>query len=103
MLTLENGQENPIAKMVPQMLSIGTEMENNQKKIRLREGIQLANIKGVYNGRIKGANSSPSVILNKYQNISDLLDKSELSVRRIARITGHSANTVLKINQLKEI
>jgi hypothetical protein len=43
------------------------------------------------------------IILTKYQNISDLLDKSDLSVRRIAGITGHSANTVLKIKQLKEI
>jgi len=43
------------------------------------------------------------IILTKYQNISDLLDKSDLSVRRIAAITGHSANTVLKIKQLKEI
>jgi len=42
MLTLEKGQENPIAKMLLQMLSIGAEMENNQRKIRQHEGIQLA-------------------------------------------------------------
>ncbi len=42
MLTLENGQENPIAKMLLQMLSIGAEMENNQRKIRQIEGIKLA-------------------------------------------------------------
>jgi hypothetical protein len=42
------------------------------------------------------------VLINKYQNISDLLDKSELSVRRIAGITGHSVNTVRRIKQLKE-
>lgn len=29
MLTIENGKENPIAKMLLQMLSIGAEMENN--------------------------------------------------------------------------
>ncbi|HUS87362.1 MAG TPA: recombinase family protein [Bacteroidales bacterium] len=103
MLTMENGKENPVAKMLLQMLSIGAEMENNQRKIRQLEGIQLAKIKGVYNGLIKGAKTSPSTIMNKYRNVSDLLDKSDLSVRGIARITGHSINTVRKIKELKEI
>ena len=102
MLTIENGKENPVAKMLLQMLSIGSEMENAQRRIRQREGIQLAKIKGVYNGRVNGAKSNPSALLNKYQNVSDLLDKSELSVRRIAGITGHSINTVRKMKQLKE-
>jgi DNA invertase Pin-like site-specific DNA recombinase len=103
MLTMENGKENPVAKMLLQMLSIGAEMENNQRKIRQYEGIQLAKIKGVYNGRVDGAKSNPSVLLTKYQNISDLLDKSNLSIRRIAGITGHSINTVRKIRLLKVI
>ena len=103
LLTMENGKENPVAKMLLQMLSIGAEMENSQRKIRQLEGIQLAKIKGVYNGRVNGARSNPSILMNKYQNISDLLDKSELSVRRIAGITGHSINTVRRIKQLKEI
>jgi DNA invertase Pin-like site-specific DNA recombinase len=103
MLTLENGRENPIAKMLLQMLSIGAEMENNQRKIRQFEGIKLAKMKSVYKGRIKGARTTPASLINKYHNISDLLDKSDLSVRRIAGITGHSVNTVRKIKQLKEI
>jgi DNA invertase Pin-like site-specific DNA recombinase len=103
MLTLENGKENPIAKMLLQMLSIGAEMENNQRKIRQIEGIKLAKMKLVYKGRIKGARTTPAALINKYHNISDLLDKSELSVRRIAGITGHSINTVRKVKQLKEI
>lgn len=103
MLTMENGKENPITKMLLQMLSIGAEMENNQRKIRQGEGIQLAKIKGIYKGRINGARTSPSTMLDKYQNVSDLIDKSDLSVRRIAGITGHSVNTVRKIKQLKEI
>ena len=60
-------------------------------------------MKGVYNGRVNGAKSNPSVLMNKYQNVSDLIDKSDLSVRRIAGITGHSINTVRKIKQFKEI
>jgi DNA invertase Pin-like site-specific DNA recombinase len=79
------------------------EMENNQRKIRQLEGIQLAKIKLKYSGRKKGAKTTPSATLDKYQNISVLFNKSDLSVRRIAGITGHSINTVRKIKQLKEI
>ena len=103
LLTMENGKENPVAKMLLQMLSIGAEMENNQRKIRQIEGIQLAKLKGVYNGRVKGSRTSVKVFFDKYQNVNDLLDKSDLSVRRIAGITGHSVNTVRKMKQLKEI
>ena len=103
MLTLENGQENPIAKMLLQMLAIGAEMENSQRKIRQREGIKLAQMRNVYKGRRKGAKTTPASLMNKYRNIADLLDKSELSIRRIAGITGHSINTVRRIKQLKEL
>jgi DNA invertase Pin-like site-specific DNA recombinase len=100
---MENGQENPIAKMLLQMLSIGAEMETNQRKIRQIEGIKLAQLKHVYSGRRRSAKTAPASILEKYHNISDLLEKSELSVRRIAGITGHSINTVRKVKQLKKI
>ena len=103
MLTLENGHENPITKMLLQMLSIGAEMENNQRKIRQFEGIKLAQLKHVYSGRRRGAKTSPASLLKKYPNISDMLDKSNLSLRRIAGISGHSINTVRKIKLLKEI
>jgi len=85
------------------MLSIGAEMENNQRKIRQMEGIKLAQMKEVYTGRKNGAKTSPAVLINKYKNIADLIDKSELSVRWITIITGHSINTVQKIKQLKEL
>lgn len=101
MLTMENGKENPVAKMLLQMLSIGAEMENSQRKIRQYEGIQIAKIKQKYSGRRVGAKTSPYALLNKYQSVSDLLDKSDLSARRIAGITWHSVNTVLKLKQIK--
>ena len=103
MLTMENNHENPIAKMLLQMLSIGAEMENNQRKIRQFEGIKLAQLKHLYSGRMSVAKTSPSKLVSKYKNVADLIDKSELSVRRIAGITGHSINTVRKVKQLKEI
>lgn len=85
-----------------QMMSIGAEMENNLRKARQHEGIQLAKMKGMYNGRMKGARTSAKVLIDKYQNVADLIDKSDLSVRRIAGITGHSVNTVRRIKLLKE-
>jgi DNA invertase Pin-like site-specific DNA recombinase len=103
MLTYESGKENPITKMLLQMLSIGAEMENSQRKIRQKEGIKLAQMKNVYTGRKKGAKSSPTTLIKKYKNIVDLFDKSSLSIRKIAVITGHSVNTVRKIRQLKEL
>lgn len=103
MLTMENGKENPVSKMLLQMLSIGAEMENSQRKIRQIEGIKLAQLKHVYSGRRSGAKTSSASLLQKYSNISDMLDKSNLSLRRIAGISGHSVNTVRKIKQLKEI
>jgi DNA invertase Pin-like site-specific DNA recombinase len=101
MLTLENGRENPIAKMLMQMLSIGAEMENNQRKIRQREGIKIAQLKKVYQGRKKDAKTSPTTLINKYKDITELLNKSKLSLRRIADVTRHSVNTVRRIKQLK--
>ena len=102
MLTLKNGEENKNATMLLQMLSIGAEMENNLRKIRQKEGIKLAQLKGVYKGRKEGAKASPEKVINKYKDIADLLDKSELSIRRIATITNHSINTVRKVKDLKE-
>ena len=103
MLTMENGKENPVAKMLLQMLSIGAEMENSQRKIRQFEGIQLAKLRQIYAGRKKGSKSSHTKLMSKYKNVVDLLDKSDLSMRRIAGITGHSINTIRKIKQLRII
>lgn len=64
-------------------------MENNQRKIKQIGGIKFAQMKNIYTGRKKEARTSPSKFILKYKNIADLLDKSDLSVRKIAGITGH--------------
>ena len=81
------------------MLIIGAEMENNLRKSRQKEGIQLAKMKGVYKGCKHGARTSSASLINKYKNFSDLIDKSDLSLRRIAGITTHSINTIRKIKK----
>jgi len=100
MISLEDGKENPMVMMLLQMLSIGAELENNQRKIRQREGIELAKLKNKYSGRKVGSNGDKQKQLTKYANVVDLLKKSDLSVRKIASITKFSINTVLNVKKL---
>ena len=99
MLSYEDGKENTMVKMLFQMLSIGAEMENNLRKERQRQGIQLKKLKNpvVYSGRKKGATSSPEKLKEKYSDVVDLLNNSSLSIRKIASITNRSINTVRKV------
>ncbi|HPI46072.1 MAG TPA: recombinase family protein [Tenuifilaceae bacterium] len=100
MCSMENGVENPTVKLLCQMMSIGAEMENNLRKDRQREGIVIAKLQGKYQGRKEGAIANKEKYFKKYKSVVDLLDKSELCIRRIASITGHSVNTVRRIKQL---
>lgn len=92
--------ENPIVKMLIQMLSLGAEMENNLRKERQLQGIQLAKMSGKYQGRLTGSMASKEKLLVKYNDVADLVKNSDLSIRRISEITERSINTVRKINLL---
>lgn len=102
-VTFQDSKEDPIAKMLLQMLSIGAEMENRMRRDRQIEGIKLAKLNQKYHGRQKGARGNPADLLGKYKDVADLLDKSNLSLRRIASITGRSINTVRKVKIISEI
>jgi DNA invertase Pin-like site-specific DNA recombinase len=99
-LTYENGKENPTTKLLLQMFSIGAEMENDLRRQRQLEGIQLAKMKNKYHGRKKGAIAGTQSILKKYKDVVDLLRSSDLSLRRISSITNHSINTVRNVSIL---
>jgi len=99
-LTLQDGKENQSANMLLQMFSIGSQMENDLRKIRQKEGIALAKINGKYRGRKVGAKSNPSDLLLKYKDVVDLISKSDLSLRRISEISGRSINTVRKVKKM---
>lgn len=101
-LTYENGVENSTTKLLLQMFSIGAEMENDLRRQRQIEGIQLARLKNRYQGRKKGAKADPKDLLDKYKDVVDLLKSSDLSLRRISSITGHSVNTVRKLTAFVE-
>jgi DNA invertase Pin-like site-specific DNA recombinase len=100
MVSIENGRENPIVKMLIQMLAMGAEMENNLRKERQIQGIQIAKLNGRYKGRKPESLSTPEKMLTKYNDVVDLLKSSKLSLNRISAITGRSVNTVSKVKQL---
>jgi len=100
MLSYENNKENPTVKLLCQMMSIGAEMENNLRRERQREGVALAKLQNKYSGRKEGAKASPEKVLEKYSDVVDLIQKSELSIRRIASISKRSINTVRKVKEL---
>lgn len=98
----DDGSENSTFKLLLHMMSLGAEMENDLRKQRQKEGIALTKLRHPerYSGRKKGAKADKDSILKKYSNVVDLLSESNLSLRKIAKITGHSVNTVRKVKSL---
>ena len=100
MLSMADGKENPVVMLLLQMMSVGAEMENNLRKTRQSEGIALAKLQQKYTGRVTGGAANKEKQLQKYSDVVDLIQKSDLSIRRIASISGRSINTVRKVKQL---
>jgi len=100
MASLIDGKENPVFMLLLQMMSIGAEMENNLRKTRQAEGIAMAKLQEKYKGRVTGGAANKEKQLQKYSDVVDLIQKSDLSIRRIATISGRSINTVRKVKQM---
>jgi len=97
----ENGKENAITKLIISILGIVGEMERNQSKERQRDGIKIAQLKGLYKGRVPGNREDVHSFLNKPQNkkVIDLLKKG-LNGRDAAKAAEVHYNTVTKIKKL---
>ena len=101
MISFENGKENAMVALLLQVLSIGSQMENELRKERQRQGIELRKLKGGgYSGRKPGAKANKDKILDKYKDVVDLIDTKQISLRRISAITNRSVNTVRKVESL---
>jgi DNA invertase Pin-like site-specific DNA recombinase len=96
---LDNGKENPMAKMVVSVMGSIAEMERNRIKDRVAEGVQIARSLGKYQGRKIGSTISDAQLLERHQNIVKKL-KKELSVREVADIVDCSTTTVMKIKKI---
>jgi DNA invertase Pin-like site-specific DNA recombinase len=95
-----DGSENPISKLVINILGVISEMERNQIKERQFQGIQIAKARGVYKGRIKGTNEDVLTFLSKPKNKKavELIKKGYKGVE-IAKIVGIHLNTISKIRK----
>jgi len=95
-----DGKENPIAKMMISILGIVGEMERVQLKERQVEGIRIAKLKGLYQGRKEGSKEDILTFLSKDKNKKalELLKKGYKAVE-ISKITGIHINTITKIKK----
>lgn len=93
-----DGSENPISKMVINILGVISEMERNQILERQYQGIQIAKAKGIYKGRKKGTQEDRLSFLTKPRNKKAIeLIKKGYRISEIHKITGLSINTLKKI------
>lgn len=94
-----DGKENDISKMVISILGVVAEMERKQIKERQKEGIAIAKLKGVYEGRKKGTKEGNRAFLEKHKKVVDLLEKGYKG-SEISKITDLSKNTITKIKKV---
>lgn len=97
---LDNGKENPTAKLVISVMGSIAEMERNRIKERTSEGIKIARAKGKYQGRKLGSVQTTEKMLQRHSDIVKKLEKG-LTIREIAQITGKSTATIQKIKNVQ--
>jgi DNA invertase Pin-like site-specific DNA recombinase len=96
---LDNGKENPTAKLVISVMGSIAEMERTRIKERTSEGIRIAKAKGKYQGRKLGSTQTTERMLNRHADIVKKLEKG-LTIREIAQITGKSTATIQKVKNV---
>jgi len=97
----EDGSENPISKLIINILGVVGEMERTQIKERQHQGIQIAKARGVYKGRVEGTKEDILTFLSKTKNKKavELLKKGYKGTE-VSKIVGIHLNTVTKIKKI---
>ena len=99
--TLINGKENPVSKLIINILATLSEFELNRIKERQAEGIAEAKKRGVY--KTNGGNKSKESIeqfINKSANAKCFKQlKKKNSLRNSAKLSGISLGTAQKISK----
>ena len=95
-----DGKENSISKMVISILGVIAEMEKKISRERQLEGIQIAKLKGVYKGRLKGSKEDVLKFLSKPKNqkVIEYIKKGYKN-SEISKIIGINVNTITKIKK----
>ena len=95
---LENGDQNPVAKLLVSVLSTLAEIDYNNRREAQREGIERAKAEGKYKGRANGTSLSDFELVEKHSDIVDELNRGE-SIRRTALLTEKSKSTVQRVKK----
>ncbi|MDD2387933.1 MAG: recombinase family protein [Bacteroidales bacterium] len=94
-----NGEVNPVAKLIIMVLSELSEMERSTIQQRLQSGYYNHLKNGGRVGRIKNSFESPEQIMEKHNDIIKLRRKG-ISIRNISAITKKSTKTIQKVVHL---
>ena len=94
----EDGQPNPIAKMITAVLSSFAEIERDNIRYRLNSGRELAKIKGVKMGRKVGSVKSKEKKADEYATVIRSLRKGK-SIRDTAKLCEVSISTVQRVKR----
>ena len=87
--------------MIISILGFVGEMERSQLKERQMEGIKLAKLKSVYNGRSQGSKEDILAFLSKEKNNKAVqLLKKGYKANEVSKITGLHVNTITKIKKV---
>jgi DNA invertase Pin-like site-specific DNA recombinase len=98
---LDNGDQNPVAKLLVSVLSTLAEIDYNNRREAQLEGIARAKAEGKYKGRANGSTLSAVELAEKHSDIVKELNQGE-SIRRAARLTGKSKSTVQRVKKALE-
>ena len=98
--TLVDGKVSSTTKLIVSMLGTIAELNRQNIKDRVLEGVEIAKLKGKYLGRQKGTYESTEKFLlkPKSKKIRTFIDKG-YSIREITSIVNCSPNTVLKVKK----
>ena len=94
------GNENPVSKMVINLLGIVADMERTQILERQRQGIAVAKARNVYKGRKAGSKEDVLSFLSKSRNKRAIqLLKNGYKAVEVSKITELHPNTITKIKK----
>jgi DNA invertase Pin-like site-specific DNA recombinase len=100
MRTLVDGKMNYVMKMMVSILGSFGEVENEIRKERQLEGIEIAKIKGKYKNRIPRGKETPAVFLKKHSKAVEYLKMGMKGSEVIRLMDGNlNKNTITKIKK----
>jgi DNA invertase Pin-like site-specific DNA recombinase len=95
----DSGSENYVTGLILSIIAELARMETHTLKTRVKVALQNLKDKGVVLGRPKNTGDSKEKTIKKYPEVIKYLEKG-LSIREVARMTGVSVNTTLKVSHL---